>query len=78
MASYKTDGQYDKLYKTWPTCSECDCRLTSGIPGVWFHFLNNDRTKDARGCKCKNLNKSWIETSSGLQKYFTFTNIAEY
>jgi hypothetical protein len=72
MVNTVRDGQ-----KVVPTCSECGCRLEDK-GGVWLHFLNWDHTKDARGCKCKNLNKSWMKTVSGFQRYITFTNVTEY
>jgi hypothetical protein len=61
----------------WPNCTECGCRLKNRGE-IWSHFLNWNRTADARGCKCKNLNKSWVNLSDGFHRFLTFTNIVEY
>jgi hypothetical protein len=60
-----------------PTCPSCGCRLNNR-GGILMHFLNWDHTTDARGCKCKHLNHSWMQIAGKWSSYAKFTNIAEY
>jgi hypothetical protein len=61
-----------------PTCIECGCRLDIKAEGFLQHFLSKDHTTDARGCKCKHLNKSWMKTQNGWTYYITFTSVVGY
>jgi hypothetical protein len=72
MVNVIRDGQ-----KVAPTCVECGCRLNN-VNEIWLHFLKLDRMTDARGCKCKDLNKTWSYYNNQFSPYVHFTNIAEY
>lgn len=55
--------------KVAPTCPECGCRLTT-FEDIYYHWLNKDLDRDARGHKCSLLN-SWWESAQdfGLTEF---------
>jgi len=51
MVNMVRDGQLVAV-----ACSECGCRLEQMEDGHWRHFGVKFTGKDARGCKCPNVN----------------------